>query len=194
VLHVGRPGTPRKRGGGAGSFSVEAALDTLEHFASWLPATPAERLPALALEAVRDALSADAAFLFPAYGTGDCQWLGEPALSPPWCEAFLFRVVGREAEAAGQLLQDFLDPADKPGAPWPCSAALVCLGPDAGTWMAALSFHPRRLFAAQDLRVMQLVRRLCGNQADHLQAVSRWQQTLRLCRQQLGPLADEPSA
>jgi HD-GYP domain-containing protein (c-di-GMP phosphodiesterase class II) len=45
-------------------------------------------------------------------------------------------------------------------APWPCSAALVRVSKTRGSWLAALSFHPRRLFADADLKVMVLARRM----------------------------------
>ena len=47
--------------------------------------------------------------------------------------------------------------------PWPCSVVLVQLAPGQATWLAALSFHPRRIFEPLDLKILLLARRLWLN-------------------------------
>ncbi len=70
-----------------------------------------------------------------------------------------------EAATTGdRLVRHFLDPGSKPIAPWPCSAALARISRSAGSWLGALSFHPRRLFRPGELAVLRLARRMLLNQ------------------------------
>src|SRR5262249_39230183 len=62
-----------------------------------------------------------------------------------------------------------LDPAAKPSAPWPCSAAFVRVRESRGSWLVALSFHPRRIFQAADLKLMMLARRMLLSHRQHMQ-------------------------
>jgi hypothetical protein len=160
-------------------LAAEDVLDGLDRLFRLLPATPAERLARLVLETATEALRADAAFFYPGVGDGEFERLGEPVLSAPWCEAFLYRLVDGSADTKGELTRNFLDPAGKPAVPWPCSAALICLGRPAVAWVAVLSFHPRRLFGPVDLRVLRLVGRLCLYHEEQLRAAARWQEAPR---------------
>ena len=78
----------------------------------------------------------------------------------------------------GQLLRSFLDPAAKPASPWPCSAALVRISKSRGNWLAALSFHPRRLFPPVDLKLMLLARRQLLNHRQQTQVYEKLKESL----------------
>jgi hypothetical protein len=69
-----------------------------------------------------------------------------------------------EAAIGEQFVRHFLDPGAKPINPWPCSAALARISRSGGSWLAALSFHPRRLFQPAELPVLRLARRMLLNQ------------------------------
>jgi hypothetical protein len=153
-----------------GPLGPEPAWDVLERFALALQqAELAREQVRLTLDAVGEALSADAVFWHPnagapefmVGGTSDRPGRGGPVeLSAEWCRAFLVRAL---AGGAGPVCRTFLDPAAKPAAPWPCSAALVPVSKSRGSWLGALSFHPRRLFGPADVKVLWLARRLLLN-------------------------------
>ena len=57
--------------------------------------------------------------------------------------------------------------------PWPCSVALARVSKSRGSWLAALSFHPRRLFGPSDVKVLQLMRRMVLNHRQQQQVYAR---------------------
>jgi hypothetical protein len=162
-----------------GELSVESAWDVLERLGQALQACePARRQTRLALEAVQEALGADAVYWHPGPAGDDFDRAGPFALSFDWCREFTDYVLARNPSGAGQLVRAFLDPAAKPATPWPCSAALVRVSRSRGTWLAALSFHPRRIFQAADTKVMLLARRMVLNHRQQAQAHERWKDAL----------------
>jgi hypothetical protein len=138
----------------------ETAWDVLERFGLALQqAELAREQVRLALDAVGDALLADAVFWYPGTGDGP-EGTGPVALSAGWCRHFTEHLLAEETAPASQIVRAFLDPAAKPSAPWPCSAALVRISKARRSWLGALSFHPRRLFGPTDVKVMLLARRM----------------------------------
>ncbi len=152
----------------------EAAWDALERFGQALPtAAPGEQVRLL-LEAVWEGLGADAVFWHSGTEPEAFECLGTLNLSAAWCRAFLEHVLA-EGDGGGVLVRSFLDPAAKPMRPWPCSAALVRVSRVAESWLAGLSFHPRRLFAVVDGKVLRLARRMLLNHWQQAQLVAQWQ-------------------
>jgi hypothetical protein len=153
--------------------SLEAPWEALERFGRALPGAAEGGQVRLTLEAVLEALGADAAFWQPGSGPEAFERVGPLVLSAGWCRAFTDHV-RQEGDGGGVLVRSFLDPAAKPAAPWPCSAALVRFSRSAESWLAALSFHPRRLFAAIDGKVMLLARRMLLNHRQQAQVAAQW--------------------
>jgi HD-GYP domain-containing protein (c-di-GMP phosphodiesterase class II) len=165
---------PERTGGGP---SLEGAWDVLDRFGLALQqCEQAREQIALALEAVRDSLSADVVFWHPGSSGDPFEHSGTVGLSGQWAEAFLGLVAC--GEAPDQLVEQFLDPATKRLNPWPCSVALVRISRSRGSWLAALSFHPRRLFNPTDLRVMLLARRMLLNHRHHAQVYEKLRDSL----------------
>src|SRR5439155_12445347 len=104
--------------------------------------------------------------------------VGPAGLPPAWCREFAERALQGASANSGQVLCSFLDPAAKPASPWPCSAALVRLSRSRNTWLGAASFHPRRLFASADLKVMRLARRMVLNHRRQAQVYDRLRDSL----------------
>jgi HD-GYP domain-containing protein (c-di-GMP phosphodiesterase class II) len=137
--------------------SLEGALDVLERFGLSLQQCDQSRDQIrLTLDAVRDSLGADAAFWYPGSLTDGFESSGI-ALAAGWARDFLRRVAD---PASDRLVRTFLDPGAKPMTPWPCAAVLARVSKSRGSWLAALSFHPRRLFGEGDLKVLALARRM----------------------------------
>jgi hypothetical protein len=155
--------------------SLEAAWDALERFGRVLPDAPEGHQVRLTLEAVLEALGADAAFWLPGSGPDSFERVGPLTLSAGWCRTFTEHVAAVQDGESGTVVRSFLDPAAKPAAPWPCSAALVRFSRSAGSWLGALSFHPRRLFAAVDAKVLLLARRMLLNHRQQAQLAAQWQ-------------------
>ena len=130
----------------------------------------------LALEAVRESLSADVVFWHPG-NSGDAFVCVGQSLSADWARDFIAHVRFDPA-VADRVVRRYLDPAPKPMAPWPCSAALARISSTAGSWLAALSFHPRRLFALGDLRVLMLARRMLLNHRQQVQVLEKLRDSL----------------
>ena len=160
--------------------TAEAALDVLERFGADLQQAEhgAGQIRCI-LRTVQEALAADAVFWHP-----DGEVVGsegrpdDPAvLTAEWRRAFMGRALDGAA-GAGQLLRSFLDPAAKPAAPWPFAAALVRVSRSRGQWLAALSFHPRRLFGPVDLKLMLLARRQLLNHRQQAQVYERLKESL----------------
>jgi HD-GYP domain-containing protein (c-di-GMP phosphodiesterase class II) len=141
----------------------------------------------LALEAVRDSLTADAVIWHPGTtgegfeaATGSKRRSpGDPVarLSAEWARDFLRHLLA-EPGPGDRLVRHFLDPGAKPISPWPCSAALVRISRSRGSWLAALSFHPRRLFSGSDLQVILLARRMLLGHRQQAQMFERLRESL----------------
>jgi hypothetical protein len=114
----------------------------------------------LLIETVEECLGADAVYFYPGTDNARVRATGAVSLTAVWCCDFQRHL---PVAGADQVLHHFLDPAAKPRSPWPCSAALVSMSRAQSSWLAALSFHPRLLFGAADLKVMLLARRLMLN-------------------------------
>jgi HD-GYP domain-containing protein (c-di-GMP phosphodiesterase class II) len=130
----------------------------------------------LALETIREALAADAVFIHPSEAGDGFEYTGDIALSAGWATAFFHHLP--IAPDADRLVQHFLDPGARPMAPWPCSAALVRLSQSHGSWLAAVSFHPRRLFGSADLQVMLLARRMLLGHRQQAEILERLRDSL----------------
>lgn len=158
--------------------TVESAWDVLERFGQALQqcdqANPQVRL---ILDTLQDGLGADAVCWYPGPPGDGVECRGPLDLSPAWCREFMERMIA-EGENGGQILRLFLDPGAKPAVPWPCSAALVRVSKARGSWMAALSFHPRRIFQAADLKVMALLRRMALNHRQQTQVYEKLKDSL----------------
>jgi HD-GYP domain-containing protein (c-di-GMP phosphodiesterase class II) len=158
--------------------TAESALEVLERFGAELQrAEQAAQQIRIILAAVQEALGADAVF-WHAGATGDApEGLGASQLSPEWRKEFVDRAMA-EADGAGEVLLAFLDPAAKPMTPWPFSAALVRFSRSRGNWLVALSFHPRRMFCAVDLKLMRLARRQLLNHRQQAQVYEKLKESL----------------
>jgi HD-GYP domain-containing protein (c-di-GMP phosphodiesterase class II) len=152
------------------AMSLAAALDVLERFGDALQqCDQAAAQVRLTLESVQESLGADAAYWFPGSGSDKPEMVGQPPMPADWRRDFTCREVAQAADNGGQFVRSYLDPAAKPSAPWPCSAAFVRVRESRGSWLVALSFHPRRIFQAADLKVLMLARRLLLNHRQHMQ-------------------------
>jgi HD-GYP domain-containing protein (c-di-GMP phosphodiesterase class II) len=171
-LFIHEPGLRPARGGEVAA--AESAWDVLERFGLALQqCEQSAHQIRLTLDAAREALAADAVFWHPG-GTGDAPAMAGPAeLAPAWREAFLDYVLRDLPEGHPGAARSFLDPAAKPMNPWPCSAALARVSKSRGSWLVALSFHPRRLFGPADVKVLQLMRRIVLNHRQQQQVHTR---------------------
>jgi HD-GYP domain-containing protein (c-di-GMP phosphodiesterase class II) len=157
--------------------NVEGALEVLERFGLALQqCDQGHEQIHLTLEAVRDSLGADVVFWHPGAADG-YERSGGLALSAEWAATFLRQALSA-CPGADRLVRHFLDPAAKPMAPWPCSVALVRVSRARGSWLAGLSFHPRRLFAQADLKVMLLARRMLLSHRQQAQVYERLRESL----------------
>jgi hypothetical protein len=171
--------------------AVENAWDVLEQFGLALLhcGQPREQIR-LTIEAVHDSLGADAVYW---HGDGPgcaAEEIGGVPLGEAWCRAFLAQMRADASPQTGSLLCSLLDPGSKPMSPWPCSAALIRLGKAGDDWLAALSFHPRRLFRQTDLKIMLLARRMLLNHRVHMQRERTWRETLAGLTDSLGAALD----
>ena len=173
--------------------TMDSAWDILERFGLALQQCDRsrEQIP-LTLQAVRDSLNADAVLWFPGDMTpseqrvGDFfEGVGSVDLSQSWTRRFLQHVLPStlRCSSAGpggtdRLVRQFLDPAERPITPWPCSAALTRISKSRGAWLIALSFHPRRLFHALDLKILLLARRMLLIHRQHYQTHERLRESL----------------
>jgi HD-GYP domain-containing protein (c-di-GMP phosphodiesterase class II) len=149
---------------GGGPLTKETAWEVLERFGQALQlCDQANRQIRLLLEATQESLGADVVFWHPGTTSDPAECVGTTPLAPAWVKEFTGRMLGEAGEEASQVLGSFLDPGEKPMTPWPVSAALVRISSSRSNWMGALSFHPRRLFQAADLKVMLLARRMVLN-------------------------------
>jgi HD-GYP domain-containing protein (c-di-GMP phosphodiesterase class II) len=158
--------------------AVEGALEVLEQFGLALARCDQSREQVcLALESVREAVSADIVFWHPG-GAGDgYERSGGMALSAEWAAGFIRHALAG-TPAVDRVVRHYLDPAAKPMAPWPCSAALVRISRSRGSWLVGLSFHPRRMFTSTDLKVMLLARRMLLGHRQQTQVYDRLRESL----------------
>jgi HD-GYP domain-containing protein (c-di-GMP phosphodiesterase class II) len=163
--------------GTAPAATVEGALEVLERFGLALQECDHGREQVcLALESVRDAVAADVVLWHPGSGDGFEQ-VGDRPLSPEWTVGFVRHALAL-TPGADRVVRHYLDPAAKPATPWPCSAALVRISRARNSWLVALSFHPRRLFAPADLKVMLLARRMLLGTRQQTQVYERLRDSL----------------
>jgi HD-GYP domain-containing protein (c-di-GMP phosphodiesterase class II) len=145
------------------SSSLDGAWDVLDRFGLALRHCQQTREQInLSLEAVREALSADTVFWYPGTTRDTFSCVGSVPVHGDWASDFLAQT-GLNASSSDRLVRQFLDPGAKFVSPWPCSAALARISQSAGSWLAALSFHPRRMFRGNDLHVLMLARRMLLN-------------------------------
>jgi HD-GYP domain-containing protein (c-di-GMP phosphodiesterase class II) len=139
--------------------TLEGAWDVLEQFGNALQdCDQARGQIRLALEAVRDGLGADAVVWHPGASSEAYEQVGSVELPAHWARDFV-----NQAARGDRVVRQFLDPGAKPMSPWPTSAALARVSRSRDSWIAALSFHPRRLFQPADLKVLLLARRMLLN-------------------------------
>lgn len=163
---------------GQGLTSLDAAWDVLERFGLALQQCEAARDQVrLILGATADSLGADVVFWHPGTGSDAYDQVGEPNLSATWVRDFVERVLA-DAPSNDRFTRAFLDPGAKPMAPWPFSAALVRVSKTRGSFLGALSFHPRRQFNASDLKVMSLARRMLLNHRQQAQVYEKLRDSL----------------
>jgi HD-GYP domain-containing protein (c-di-GMP phosphodiesterase class II) len=157
---VTEPAPPASPPGG-GPLTEATAWEVLERFGQSLQlCDQVSRQIRLLLEATQESLGADAVFWHPGATSDPAEYVGTTPLTPAWVKEFTGRMLGEAEEGASQVLRSLLDPGAKSMSPWPVSAALVRISNSRSNWMGALSFHPRRLFQAADLKVMLLARRM----------------------------------
>jgi HD-GYP domain-containing protein (c-di-GMP phosphodiesterase class II) len=156
------------------AVAAEAAWDVLERFGLALQqCDQSTQQIRLTLDATREALDADVVFWHPG-GTADApEAVGTIELAPAWREAFLDFILRDASDGLPGLARSFLDPAGKPMNPWPCSVALARVSRSRGSWLAALSFHPRRLFGPTDVKILQLMRRMVLSHRQQQQVYAR---------------------
>ncbi len=126
---------------------------------------------------MQEGLGADAVFWHPGATGNAPEGVGVAELSPAWRQGLIDHLLA-DSGGAGQVLRSFLDPAAKPMAPWPFSAALVRISRSRGNWLAALSFHPRRRFESVDLKLMLLARRQLLNHRQQAQVYEKLKDSL----------------
>src|SRR5262245_44871729 len=137
---------------------LDVALDVLERFGLALQQCEQSRDQIrLTLDAVRESLTADVVFWHPGPAAEGFEIAGSASLTAGWARDFIRRVT---LSAEDRLVRTFLDPAAKAMSPWPCACALARVSKSRGSWIGALSFHPRRLFQESDLKVVLLARRM----------------------------------
>jgi HD-GYP domain-containing protein (c-di-GMP phosphodiesterase class II) len=158
--------------------SLEGALEILERFGLALQGCEQGREQVrLTLEVVREGLSADVVFWHPGRTSEGFEQVGMVALGADWAGRFVRQTVAANP-GVDRLVSQFLDPAAKPLMPWPCSAVLARVSKVRDSWLAALSFHPRRLFVPSDLKVLLLARRMLLSHRQQTQVFERLRESL----------------
>ncbi|MFM7149370.1 MAG: HD-GYP domain-containing protein [Gemmataceae bacterium] len=140
----------------AGVSSLDDSLETLERLGQILPLRddPGEQIR-LTLEAIRDCLDAEVVFYYPGSNPEPYKQVGTTSLTAEWAGRFVAEAASQE----GEILH-WLDPAARPEHLWPTSGICMRMSRSRNSWLAVLSFHPRRLFQPTDLRLALLARRL----------------------------------
>jgi HD-GYP domain-containing protein (c-di-GMP phosphodiesterase class II) len=156
--------------------TLDGAWEVLERFGQALHQCEQSRGQIrLALEAVRESLDADAVLWHPGSSSDPYEQVGGLSLPAGWAGEFIAQAAPPDHERA---VRQFLDPAAKPAAPWPTSAVLARVSKTRGSWLAALSFHPRRLFGPADLKVLLLARRMLLNHRQQAQVYEKLRDSL----------------
>jgi HD-GYP domain-containing protein (c-di-GMP phosphodiesterase class II) len=154
--------------------SEQAAWDVLDRFGLALQqCNQSTQQIRLTLDAACEAIEADSVFWHPGNTADPPAVVGSAEIAPSWREAFLDYARREVPDSLGGFVCSFLDPAAKPMNPWPCSAVLVRVSRSRGSWLAALSFHPRRLFGPGDIKVLQLMRRIVLNHRQQQQVYAK---------------------
>jgi HD-GYP domain-containing protein (c-di-GMP phosphodiesterase class II) len=162
----------------AGPARADNAWDVLERFGQALQqCQQSAQQIRLILLSTQDALGADAVYWHPGAAGDSAETVGRPELSAAWRRDFTSRLLA-EASGPGELTQSHLDPGSKPAAPWPASVALLRISRSRGSWLVALSFHPRRQFGPADLRVLRLARRMLLNHRQQAQVYEKLRDSL----------------
>jgi HD-GYP domain-containing protein (c-di-GMP phosphodiesterase class II) len=152
--------------------------DVLEHFLRELQSSARSvRQSRLLLQAVGDGLRADAVFLHS--GADDTVELtGHHELTPDWCRRFVSGLVRGLPAGTNRAFRSEPDALAHAGAPVPHSAAVVQVSRSKRVWAVSLSFSPRRLFDAGDVKVMWLARRMLSYHFQQLYAAEELKNTL----------------
>lgn len=135
-------------------------------------------LPRLALEAMRAAIDADAAFWHPGSSGDAVEVLADEPLPAEWCSSFTAQLLAKTPGVDSRLLCSVLRPAPRTALVQPHSAALVRVSKTHGSWLVALSLSPRRHFQATDLQIMGLVKQILVNQRRRCDLNNRMADTL----------------
>jgi HD-GYP domain-containing protein (c-di-GMP phosphodiesterase class II) len=147
--------------------TLDGSWDILERFGLTLQQcdSPRDQIKLL-LEAVADALGADAVLWLPGTGHDTFERHGDVPVEAAQADELLRQALARTA-SADRIAETFLDPGSKTMRPWPFSVAAVRISKTRGSYLVAASFHPRRRFDAADLKVMALARRMLLNHRQH---------------------------
>jgi HD-GYP domain-containing protein (c-di-GMP phosphodiesterase class II) len=171
-------GRPRPTPGGMS----ESALDVLERFGQSLQqCTQSAQQIRLTLETVRASLGADAIYWDPGTSSDSVEAQGREIpgaqLGPAWYRQLTSQLLANEAGDPAYLLRGRLSPT-VPIAPLPTSAALVRISRFHRSWLGAISFNPRRVFDASDVKVMLLARRMLLNHRRQAQSYEQLREAL----------------
>jgi HD-GYP domain-containing protein (c-di-GMP phosphodiesterase class II) len=131
----------------------------------------------LALEAIRDSITAEAVFWYPGSSGDAVEIAGSCDLPGSWCSSFAKKLIEGTPGLDGRLLRSVLPPGPATSSFQPASVAMVRVSRSHASWMVALNFSQRRLHVA-DLRIMALVRRIFVNQARYSDITGRMTDTL----------------
>jgi HD-GYP domain-containing protein (c-di-GMP phosphodiesterase class II) len=165
---------PARPGGGP----AETAWEVLERFGwSLRECLQSRQQIRLLLESVAASLGADAVYWDPGSTNDPVEVFGPVVLRPEWCQAFTGRLLEEEGGTPAHILRPRLAPAPT-GGPVPSSAALVRISRSCRSWLGALSFHPQRVFALTDVKVMLLARRMLLNHRQQLHAQAELRDSL----------------
>jgi HD-GYP domain-containing protein (c-di-GMP phosphodiesterase class II) len=114
------------------------------------------------LDAVRESTRADVVFWYPPAGQGQLVLGADSRLSADGCRRFAAGLLDQAGPEEEQLLWSGGGGAGN--GPVPCSAALLRVGSPHSAWLVAVSLDPGRTFAATDLELLRLARRLLLSQ------------------------------
>lgn len=153
---------------------LDTAWDILERYGLALrECDQASEQIRLTLESVREALDADTVCWHPGKTSEEFAQVGLVQVTSHWVHDF----VRLEADA-DRCVRQFLDPGAKSLHPWPTSAAMIRVSRSNNSWLLALSFHPRRLYQAIDLKVLALARRMLLNHRHQYQVYDKLRDSL----------------
>jgi HD-GYP domain-containing protein (c-di-GMP phosphodiesterase class II) len=130
------------------------------------------------LQAMRDALEADAVFLYSFASRELLESVGARNLSTDWSREFVERLSVAIPGAARSWICSDPDKLKATLGPTAHSAALLQVSRSKQAWAVAVSFVPDRVFREDDVRIMRLARRMWLGQAHHLQTIDKLKETL----------------